>query len=91
MPYKIFAVKKNGEVVGYKVGKKDRSIMDNGRRYLSNKPLSKKKAVAQLRAVGISESMSSPVPIKENKLVAPPKVPLIFLAFIPCFISIVTG
>ena len=68
MPYKIFAINKNGEVIGYKVGKKDRSIMANGRRYLSNKPLSKKKAVAQLRAVGISESMGSPIPVRENKL-----------------------
>lgn len=64
MPYKIFAIKKEGKVIGYKVGKEDRSIMANGKRYLSNKPLSKKKAIAQLRAVGIRESMGSPVPIK---------------------------
>ena len=46
MPYKIFPVRKDGKVIGYKVGKKDRSIMDNGRRYLSDKPLSKKRAEA---------------------------------------------
>ena len=44
MPYKIFPVRKGGKVIGYKVGKKDRGIMDNGRRYLSDKPLSKKRA-----------------------------------------------
>lgn len=68
MPYKIFPVRKNGKIVGYKVGKKDRSIMDNGRRYLSDKPLSKKKAEAQLKAVGISEAgrMGSPIPYSEN-------------------------
>lgn len=65
MPYKIFAIRKNGEIIGYKVGKKDRSIMDNGRRYLSDEPLSKRRAEAQLKAVGISEAgrMSSPVPV----------------------------
>ena len=51
MPYKIFPVRKGGKVIGYKVGKKDRGIMDNGRRYLSDKPLSKKRAEAQLKAV----------------------------------------
>ena len=67
MPYKIFAIRKDGEIIGYKVGKKKRSIMDNGRRYLSDKPLSKRKAEAQLKAVGISESgrMSSPTTIDE--------------------------
>jgi hypothetical protein len=68
MPYKIFPVRKGGKVIGYKVGKKDRKIMDNGRRYLSDKPLSKRKAEAQLKAVGISESgrMGSPIPNTEN-------------------------
>ena len=67
MPYKIYPVRKEGKVVGYKVGKRDRSIMDNGRRYLSDKPLSKKRAEAQLKAVGISESgrMGSPIPYQE--------------------------
>jgi len=65
MPYKIFAIRRKGEIVGYKVGKKDRSIMDNGRRYLSDEPLSRKKAEAQLKAVGISEAgrMSAPAPV----------------------------
>ena len=69
MPYKIFPARKNGKVIGYKVGKKDKSIMDNGRRYLSDKPLSKKKAEAQLKAVGISEAgrMSSPTGMREKK------------------------
>tara|TARA_R110002126_G_scaffold184171_3_gene332613 strand:+ start:3828 stop:4568 length:741 start_codon:yes stop_codon:yes gene_type:complete len=69
MPYAIFPVRKGGKVIGYKVGKKDRSVMDNGRRYLSDKPLSKKRAEAQLKAVGISEAgrMRSPVPVRQKK------------------------
>lgn len=83
MPYKIFPIRKGGKVIGYKVGKKDRSIMDNGRRYLSDKPLSKKKAEAQLKAVGISEAgrMSSPVPMtKRDK-----KNVVIFVPHSECF------
>lgn len=47
MPYKIFKV--DG---GYKVGKKDNSKMNNA----SNKPMSYKKAVAQMKAIIISEN-----------------------------------
>ena len=50
MPYKLFKV-----VGGYKVGKKDGSKMANGRKFASNKPLDKKKAIEQLRALEISE------------------------------------
>tara|TARA_R110001592_G_scaffold168039_1_gene403811 strand:+ start:271 stop:426 length:156 start_codon:yes stop_codon:yes gene_type:complete len=50
MPYKV--VKVEG---GYKVGKKDGSKMGNGRRYASNKPLSKERATKQLQAMMINE------------------------------------
>jgi hypothetical protein len=82
MPYKIFPIRRRGKVIGYKVGKKDRSIMDNGRRYLSDKPLSKKRAEAQLKAVGISEAgrMGSPVPLDRQK-----KNVVIFVPHSECF------
>ena len=50
MPYKIVKV-----VGGYKVGLRDGGKMSNGKRFLSNKILSKKQAEAQKRAVEISE------------------------------------
>ena len=50
MPYKVFKV-----VGGFKVGKEDGSKMSNGRRYASNKPLTKKKAIAQMQAIIINE------------------------------------
>ena len=82
MPYKIFPVRKGGKVIGYKVGKKDKGIMDNGRRYLSDKPLSKKRAEAQLKAVGISEAgrMGSPISLDRQK-----KNVVIFVPHSECF------
>lgn len=50
MPYKVFKV--DG---GYKVGKEDGSKMGNGRKYASNKPLTKEKAKKQMQAILISE------------------------------------
>ena len=50
MPYKIYKV-----VGGYKVGLLDGGKMSNGKRFLSNKILSKKQAEARKRAVEISE------------------------------------
>jgi|TARA_R110002110_G_scaffold279610_2_gene494550 hypothetical protein len=50
MPYKLFKVKG-----GWKVGKKDGTKMSNGRKYASNKPLTKEKALGQMRAIIISE------------------------------------
>lgn len=50
MPYKIFKV--DG---GYKVGKKDGSKMGNGRKYASNKALTKEKATKQMQAMMIQE------------------------------------
>ena len=61
MPYKIFRV-----TGGYKVGKEDGSIMGNGRRYASNKPLTRKKAEAQMKAMVISEGLRSPFSIPEK-------------------------
>ena len=51
MPYHV--VKVSG---GYKVAKSDGSKMSNGRKYASNKPLTKKKAEAQMRAIYASEA-----------------------------------
>ncbi len=50
MPYKVFKV--DG---GYKVGKKDGTKMGNGRKYASNKSLSKEKATKQMQAMMINE------------------------------------
>ena len=50
MPYKVYKV-----AGGYKVGKKDGDKMGNGRRYASNKPLSKEKATKQMQAMIINE------------------------------------
>ena len=50
MPYKVFKVEG-----GYKVGKEDGSKMSNGRRYASNKPLTKEKAIKQMQAMVINE------------------------------------
>lgn len=51
MPYKVFKVEG-----GYKVGKEDGSKMGNGRKYASNKPLTKTKAVKQMQAMMINEN-----------------------------------
>jgi hypothetical protein len=51
MPYRIVKV-----VGGYKVGLADGGKMSNGKRFLSNKILTKKQAEAQKKAVEISES-----------------------------------
>ena len=51
MPYKLVKV-----VGGYKVGLVDGGKMSNGKRFLSNKILTKKQAEAQKKAVEISES-----------------------------------
>lgn len=53
MPYKLFKV--DG---GYKVGKKDGSKMANGRKFASNKALTKERAEKQKRALEISEGES---------------------------------
>ena len=56
MPYKIFQFKdENGNIIGYKVGKKDFSKFSNGRRYASNKFLNKKQAISQMKAMIINE------------------------------------
>lgn len=54
MPYKIFKVPG-----GYKVGKSDGEPMSNGRKYASNKPLTKEKAEKQMKAMYASENGSS--------------------------------
>ena len=52
MPYKLFQVRNDeGRILGYKVGSK----MSNGRRFASNKPLPKKMAIAQMKAIIINE------------------------------------
>ena len=56
MPYKLFQFRdENKKIIGYKVGKKDGSKMSNGRKYASNKPLPKYKAIAQMQAIIINE------------------------------------
>ena len=50
MPYKVYKVKG-----GYKVGKSDGSLMKEGRKYASDKPLSKNKAESQMKAIYASE------------------------------------
>ena len=55
MPYKLFKVKG-----GWKVGKKDGTKMSNGRKYASNKPLKKEKALSQMRTIILSEKNRSP-------------------------------
>ena len=50
MPYKIYKQKN-----GYKVGLVDGEKMSNGKKYLSNKVLTKKQAEAQKKAVEINE------------------------------------
>lgn len=50
MPYKVFKV--DG---GYKVGKKDGNKTGNGRKYASNKALTKEKAKKQMQAMMINE------------------------------------
>lgn len=56
MPYKLFQVRnEDGRILGYKVGKKDGSKMSNGRKFASNKPLPKKRAIAQMQAIIINE------------------------------------
>lgn len=57
MPYKVFCFRDDHKkIIGYKVGKKDGSKMSNGRRYASNKYLSKEQANKQLHAIQISEA-----------------------------------
>ena len=56
MPYKLFQFRdEDKKIIGYKVGKKDGSKMSNGRKYASNKPLPKHKAIAQMQAIIINE------------------------------------
>lgn len=50
MPYKLYSMKG-----GYKVGLVDGGKMSNGKRFLSNKILTKKQAEAQKKAVEINE------------------------------------
>ena len=56
MPYKI--VKVTG---GYKVKKADDTKMKNGRYFMSNKPLSKKQAEKQKKAVDINETKNQKI------------------------------
>lgn len=57
MPYKVFCFRDDDKkIIGYKVGKKDGTKMGNGRRYASNKYLSKDQANKQLQAILISEA-----------------------------------
>lgn len=51
MPYKITRV-----TGGYKVSKKDGSKMSSGKKYLSDRPLTKAQAEKQKKAVEIAES-----------------------------------
>ena len=53
MPYEIYKVKG-----GYKVGRKDKKSMSNGRDYASNKPLNLATAKKQLSALYASENPS---------------------------------
>ena len=66
MPYSL--VKVNG---GYKVGLTSKARMSNGRYYLSNKPMTKSRALAQKKAVEMNESLKKPIkrsnPIKRKK------------------------
>ena len=50
MPYKVYKVKG-----GYKVGKSDGSQMKEGRKYASDKPLSKTRAESQMKVIYASE------------------------------------
>ena len=50
MPYEIYKVKG-----GYKVGLANKKKMSNGKKYLSDKPLSQEGAVKQMRAVVLEE------------------------------------
>tara|TARA_Y100000310_G_C20344554_1_gene651401 strand:+ start:334 stop:501 length:168 start_codon:yes stop_codon:yes gene_type:complete len=49
MPYKITSVKG-----GFKVSKQDGSLI-KGRRYTSNKPMTKENAIKQIRAMHLKE------------------------------------
>lgn len=55
MPYHV--VKVTG---GYKVSKKDGSKMSSGKKYLSDRPLTKAQAEKQKKAVEIAESKKKP-------------------------------
>ena len=55
MPYSIFKVKG-----GFKVGKSDGKPMRNGRMFASDKPLTKKNAEKQMRAMYAREKISNP-------------------------------
>ena len=50
MPYEVVKVKG-----GYKVGLANKKKMSNGKKYLSDKPLSQEAAVKQMRAVVLAE------------------------------------
>lgn len=53
MPYQVYKVKG-----GYKVGKEDKSPMREGKKFASDKPLSKERAQAQMKAIYASENRS---------------------------------
>jgi hypothetical protein len=60
MPYKIFPIRgEDKKINGYKVGKHDGNgkhiRMSNGRWYASNKLLTKKEALSQMRAIYLNE------------------------------------
>jgi len=61
MPYKLFKVEG-----GYKVGLVSALRMSNNKRYLSNRPLTRKEAVAQLAAVNIRENMKVKKKVKKK-------------------------
>ena len=53
---------------GYKVRKSDGERTRTGRKYFSNKPLSKKQAQAQMRALYANENRVAKSPIRKVKL-----------------------
>ena len=55
MPYELKKVKG-----GYKVQKKGGELTSTGRRYFSNSPLPRERAMAQMRALYASEGRTSP-------------------------------
>ena len=66
MPYKIVKVKN-----GYKVGLVSGSKMSNGKKYLSDKVLTKAQAEKQKKAVEMSESKKKPT--RSSRTVKPKK------------------
>ena len=68
MPYHV--VKVTG---GYKVAKKDGTKLSSGKKYLSDRPLTKAQAEKQKKAVEIAESKKKPT--RSPRTVKPKKKP----------------